>query len=131
MTDIQKAAVSKRISALLLDALLIIVLTVILMTLLSKITRYDSYADKLEEYYNTYEERYGIDFDILPEDYEKLTDEQKAVYDEAKTALENDPDAAYDYNTVINLTLFMISVSLFVSFAGFEFVMPLVFRNDV
>lgn len=131
MTDIQKAAVSKRISALLLDALLIVVLTVILMTLLSKITRYDSYADRLEEYYNTYEERYGIDFDILPEDYEKLTDAEKAVYDEAKAALESDPDAVYDYNTVINLTLFMISVSLFLSFAVFEFVMPLVFGNGM
>ena len=60
--DLQKASLSKRISAFMFDAIILCVIAVGLATLLSLVVGYDAKFDALESKYNEYEEKYGCRF---------------------------------------------------------------------
>lgn len=131
MYEIQKASTVKRISALLLDLILLATVAVGIGSLLSAITKYDSYSDRLQEIYREYETKYGVDFNITPEDYAALSDSEKARYNEANTALVENTEAKDVYNTIINLIIFNVSIALFVSFMLMEFLIPMLLGNGM
>lgn len=128
--DIQKASLLKRFSAFLLDFILLCVLTSGFAFLLSWITQIDKYTDTLQAYYEQYEEKYGVDFEISIEDYNQLTDEQKDLYQEAYAAifLEN-PDAAKAYRMSVTLPMLITTISILLSYVILEFVVPLCLKN--
>ena len=131
MYDIQKAPLIKRLTALILDLILLATLSVGIGSLLQLITGFDGYTERLEEIYRSYEEEYSVDFGISASDYELLSDEEKAVYEAANEALGEDREATEVYNTILNLVLFNASISLFLSHMILEFGVPLLFKNGM
>ena len=127
--DIQKASVTKRISAFLFDSILTGVLVVAVVWLLSAVLNYDSYSENLEKAYDTYAMQYGINFEISQEEYEALTEEKRADYEAAYAALSADTEATKNLNMVFNLTLVMITGGFLVGILLIEFVMPLILGN--
>lgn len=129
MTDLQKAGMWKRISAFLFDFILFSMLVFGVGFIVSKISGYDQYSEKLNTFYEKYEKEYGVDFDISAEEYYALSQEQMKPYEEAIKALNADQDAMYTYAMVVNLTLSMITSSILISYAVLEFVVPMLFGN--
>ena len=127
--DIQKASVTKRISAFLFDGILTGIIIVAVAWLLSVVLNYDGYSQNLSKAYETYEKQYGINFEISQDEYAALTQEKQADYDAAYAALVADTEAMKNYNMVINLTLLMITGGFFAGIVLIEFVLPLIFGN--
>lgn len=127
--DIQKASVTKRISAFLFDGILTGIIIVAVAWLLAVILGYDGYNEKLQQAYEVYETQYGIHFEITQEEYDALTQEKRDAYDAACLALTEDADATYNYNMVINLTLLIATLSIFFGITAVEFVVPMIFGN--
>ena len=127
--DMQKASVTKRISAFLFDGILTGIIIVAVAWLLSVVLNYDGYSQNLSKAYETYEKQYGINFEISQDEYAALTQEKQADYDAAYAALVADTEAMKNYNMVINLTLLMITGGFFAGIVLIEFVLPLIFGN--
>lgn len=131
--EIQRASVSKRISAFLFDSILTGIAIVAIAFLLATILDYDSYNENLQKAYEVYEKQYGISSEMTREEYEALTEEQRQAYDEAveaaNAALNEDQDAVHSFNMVINLTLLIATLSIFVGITAVEFVVPMIFGN--
>jgi uncharacterized RDD family membrane protein YckC len=127
--DIQKAGVLKRISAFLLDVILLCILVTGFAFGLSAITGYDSYNEKLDAARDRYEKEYDVSFDLSQEEYSKLTDEQKATLDKAFAAFGEDEEVVYLYNMQINLILLISSISIFLAYFILEFIVPLLLKN--
>lgn len=127
--ELQKASVWKRISAWLFDNILLVIFAVLFGFALSGMLGYDKQCEKVDKIYADYESRYGITFDITAEEYEALSQEKKDKYDEASKALSEDEEAITAYNMVVNLTLIITSLGIFLSVAGLEFVVPLLFGH--
>ena len=127
--DIQKASITKRISAFLFDSILTGIVIVAVIWLLSAILNYNSYSENLEKAYDTYEKQYGINFEITQEEYLALSEDERADYDDAYAALIADTDAMYNYNMVINLTLLMITGGVLLGIMMIEFVVPMLLGN--
>lgn len=127
--ELQKASVWKRISAWIFDAILLGVLAVGLAFLLSSVLGYDNYSDALDAAYASYEEAYGVIFDIGEEEYLAMTDEQRENYDAAYQALIADEEAMHAYNMVINLNMVIITVGILLATLIMEFAVPLLFDN--
>ena len=66
--DLQKANILKRVSAYILDLILLTIVITGVAFALSAILDYDSYSETLDRIYKEYEAEYGIDFDISAED---------------------------------------------------------------
>ena len=127
--DVQKASMWKRISAWLLDIILLAVLAVGLGALISCVTGYDSYNQQLLASYDKYETQYGVEFEVTQEQWEAMTQEQQDRYNEAYEALVADQEAMYAYNMVINLMLVSVSVSVLFAYLVLEFAVPLLLKN--
>ena len=127
--DIQKAGMLKRISALLLDGILLLILVTGFAFGLSAVTGYDSYNQGMKQVQEKYEQQYGVSFDLTEEEYSKLSEEQKAVLDTATKAFGEDEEVVYLYNMQISLILMISSVSLLLAFVILEFALPLLLKN--
>lgn len=127
--DLQRASMLKRISAWILDIILLVIAITGAAWLLSVITGYDSYNAKLDEIYAGYETEYGIVLDISAEEFEALSKEEKARYDEANKALQSNEEALVAYNMMINLTLIIATLSVTLAYLIFDFAVPLFFGN--
>ena len=127
--DIQKASLTKRLSAWLLDAILLLVLIAGLAGMISAVTGYDDYNTRLEEAYASYETEYGVTFDITKEEYDAFLPEQKEAYDTAYAALVADEEVLYVYNMLISLTLVIVTVSILAAYLILEFAVPIWLKN--
>ncbi len=126
--DLQKASLSKRLSAYLFDVIVFLVLVTGIAFLLSWITGYDARLDELEAHYVRYENEYGIDFNEVV-DYEALPEDVKAKYDAANEAFSSDEAVAKSFSLVVNLTLVIVSLGLLVGYLILEFAIPLILKN--
>ena len=128
--ELQRANMWKRISAYILDLILLCITATGAMYALSAVTGYDAYNERLGAYYTEYAEKYGIEqFDITEEEYQNYTDKERAQYDEAYAALIQDGDVLHTYSMVTNLIMLITSLSVFVAYAVTEFVVPLILGN--
>lgn len=129
---LQKAGLWKRFAAFLLDFILISILSVGVGSLVSVMTGYDALYDEMTGYYTKYSEEYGLPenlHDITETQYEEFSDELKEKYDAATKALSEDPGANKCWTSIINSTLLIISIGLFISVLILEFLVPLLFGN--
>lgn len=124
ITDLQKANIWKRVSAGLFDGILLGILAVGIAVLISLITGYDAKTQALSGYYAQYERQYGVSFSVTEEEFFASSPEEQARYEEAYAALTADPEVLRAYQTVLNLTLVMISLGLLLAFAILEFFIP-------
>lgn len=127
--DLQKANIWKRASAFLLDGILLAILATGFIFLLSAITGYDVYNEKVNASYEKYESEYGITFEITEEEFLALTDEDAARYQAAYDALLGDEDAMKAYSMVMSLTLMMTTFGILLAYLVLEFAVPLFFKN--
>ncbi len=146
--DLQKASMMKRVSAWLLDAILFCVLAAGCFWAISAITGYDGHSAKLEEYYTQYETEFGVTFDFLSlgvdalteaerEAYNAMTEAEQSAYRESYTQACNDAyqamiandDMVYTYNLVLQLTVLMLCIGIFLARLLLDFVVPLLFGN--
>lgn len=129
MYDLQKANMWKRLSAALLDFILLCIVAVGVAVLLSGLFRYDTYAAQMEAGKEKYEALYQLDLDITAEDYEALSDAQKQRFSEANKAFSRDPDVNYAYGMMFNLSLLITTFAILAAYMIMEFLVPLLFKN--
>ena len=77
MYEIQKASMLKRMSAFLLDFILMTIAVTGFALLLSVVTGLSTHTDKLTERQAYYESTYGVDFETTEEDFNKLSKEEQ------------------------------------------------------
>ncbi len=127
--DLQKAGLSKRIAAFMLDGILLVILVTGVMSVLAWAFQYQSYVDTFYDGYDQYQKDYGVEFGITQEDYDKFTPEQKENFDKATEALNKDEKFVHAYNMMINLLLLIITLSVFAAYFLLEFLVPLKLGN--
>ncbi len=127
--DLQKASVLKRISAYLFDLILLCVLIVGVASLLSLALGYNDRLTELNGYYETYGKEYGVDLQISSAEYAALSASEQSVYTEAFNALNGNTDAVKCYNLVMNLTLVIVILAVFVGYLILEFFVPMWLKN--
>lgn len=128
-TDLQKASLSKRIAAGLLDVMLLCVVAVGAAALLTWLLGYSDHSAALQQGYHRYESQYGVDFGISQSDYIAMDQQQKELFDEAYQALVADDEVLYHYNMVVNLTILVTTFSILIALVILEFAVPLVLKN--
>ena len=129
LCDLQKASVLKRVSAYLLDLILLVILITGVAFVLSGILGYNSWNDRLTASYAKYEAEYGISLEITEAEYAALPEAERENYDAALAALNTDEEALTAYNMLVNLTLIIVTFSILLSYLGLEFGVPLLFGN--
>ena len=127
--DIQKANMWKRISAALFDVIILSVVVALLAMILSGVLGFDRYNNAMDDCYSKYEAMYGISFDITMDDYNTMTQEQMDLYNEAYDVFSKDPDAIYNFNMIVRLTITIASLSILFGYLVMEFAIPLFIGN--
>lgn len=116
--DIQKASITKRISAFLFDSILTGIVIVAVAWLLSWLLGYDGYNADLEEAYAQ-----CVEYDLVgtstQEEYMALDVQQQAIID----------DYVYNSQMIFNIMLVIVSIGPILSFLLLEFVVPMVLGN--
>ena len=125
LLELQKAGMWKRISAALFDLILLGIAIVGAAFLLSALTGYDAYGQKVTDSYAYYEQMYGVNFELTQEQFDALSAEERTRYNEAYQALCEDSEAMYAYNMLVNLTLLISSISILAGYLITEFAVPL------
>lgn len=133
MLDIQRASILKRISAALLDFVLIMIISVGVGWLTSIICNYDYHMDKIQGYYEYYNEKYDIDLLGTSDKYKDLSEEEQEAYDErykaANEEYSHDEEAIKEFSLIINLSLIIISMGILFAVLITEFAIPLLLKN--
>ena len=127
--DLQKASVLKRLSAYILDAILLLVLITGVAFVLSGVLGFNGWNQAVTEGYDRYEAQFGVSLDITQDDYDALSEEDRAIYDAAYAALNADQELVYAYNMLVNVTLLIITFSVLLAYLVLEFAVPLLFGN--
>lgn len=141
--ELQRAGMWKRISALILDFILLCIVSTGFLFIISYVVGYDSANDTFKQNYDEYmkrydyfEKTYDVDFDITREQYDALPEEVKEKYSAAEEAIVNDEEMnrlkqACDqaYKIVINLTVLMTSLGIFIACLLLEFAVPLLLKD--
>ena len=117
--DLQKASITKRAAAWLLDAILLCVVALGMAVLLSAVFRFDAHNNALNEGIARYEQQYGPAVTATEEEYAAMSQEQKALYGEL----------SYLSHLVPNLTLIIITLSLLIGVMVVQFAIPLLLKN--
>ena len=129
MNGIQKASIFKRLSATLLDIVLIAIIATGIMFAVSAIADYDKYADELEEHYSYFEEKYGFKMDMTEEEYNHLSEEDKLKFQESYNEFFKDERVVYLYSMTTNLILIMVTLGVLFGILIVEFIIPLILKN--
>lgn len=127
--DIQKASMWKRMSAWLLDTILLLVLAVGFGALISFLTGYDGYSEQLLAGYDRYETQYSVEFDVDQQQWEAMSEEEQTRYTEAYEAMLADKEVMHAYNMVVNLMLTSVSFGFLIAYLVLEFAVPLLLKN--
>lgn len=127
--DTQCASMLKRISALLLDFILLLIFATGGATIVSSIVKYDDRYAEMEAIYDKYEEKYGVSFSKSSADIEQLPAEEQAVYEEAFKAVDSDPEFGKKFSMLVSLQVVIISLGVFFGYIIIELVVPLLLKN--
>lgn len=127
--DLQKASFWKRISAFMLDAIVLVILAVGCGAALSGAFHFDEHNETVQAAYARYESEYNISFELTQEEYEAMLPEERARFDEAYAALIADEEAMYAYNMTIYLSLSITTISILIAVILLEFVGPMILGN--
>ena len=127
--DLQRASMWKRVSAWLLDAILLCVTATMAAWLLSIVLNYDGYRQQFDARYAYFEAEYGVSRNVTQAEVDAMTPEQLANIDAASTAFSKDPEALYAWNMMIYLAIIMTSLSILLAYLALEFAVPLLFGH--
>lgn len=124
--DLQKASMLKRVPAWLLDIILLLTVAVGAMALMSSVLNVDAQYDKLDAIYERYEQEFNIDFEKT---VDQMTEEERLAYQKAEEAFNANTEDQKVYNTILNLTLIVISSGILIAYVLLEFLIPLWLKN--
>lgn len=143
--DVQKASVTKRFAAFLLDIILIACLAVGFMALVAVICKYDTHyktyttivTETQKQVVEEYKTSHGVDLGISKEDYDKLTAQEQEKFntvakeagEELNKRLMQNETYVKESMLVLSFTLMMTTIGIFLSVFVLEFVFPLIFKN--
>lgn len=143
--DVQKASVTKRFAAFLLDIILIACLAVGFMALVAVICKYDTHyktyttivTETQKQVVEEYKTSHGVDLGISKEDYDKLTAQEQEKFntvakeagEELNKRLMQNETYVKESMLVLSFTLMMTTIGIFLSVFVLEFVFPLFFKN--
>ena len=140
--DLQKASMMKRISAFLLDFILMMMLFTGLMLVISSVVKYDDYSLELLDRQTTIqqnhnipelEEKYEVKFtqfqSMTKEEINALPDEVRDAFLACNEEINSDNRSIYLFEVIVTLSLLIVSLSLLISFIILEFILPLIFKN--
>lgn len=127
--DLQRASMLKRISAWLLDTIMLVIVATLMAFLLSMLLNYDSYSDRLDARYAYYEAEYGVTRNLTQEQVDAMTPEQLDRLETASQALSEDEEALHAYGMMIQLMIVITSLSLLLAYIVTEWAVPLALGN--
>ena len=127
--DLQKAGIGKRISAFLLDFILMITLAVGVACAVSYVLDYDAKVNRAEELWKEYSAGYDFDLNISDEDYDKLSEEDKQAFSDIRHEYLNDEEVNWLYALMQNYILIIFSISPLISCLILELIVPLLLKN--
>ena len=127
--DLQRASMWKRISAWLLDCILLCIAATLMAFLLSTALNYDSYSQQLDARYAVYEQQYGVSRNLTQAEVDIMTPDQLANVEAASQALAEDEEALYAYNMMLQLTIVITSLAILLGYIILEFTVPMLFGN--
>ena len=127
--DLQRASMWKRISAWLLDAILLCIIATLMALVLAAVTNYDGYSEQLDARYTYFEEQYGVSRNLTQEQVNAMTDEERANLTAASDAIAADEEALYAYNMMLQLIIIMTSFGILLGYVVLEFAVPMVLGN--
>jgi uncharacterized RDD family membrane protein YckC len=141
--DLQKASILKRISAFLLDIILMLIAVTGFAALISHITDIDAninnYSSLVKEYDSQFSvNEWNLKVDLSNQSFKiddkeilftDLTEEQQEYINNAYNTVEQDERFIYESQMMFNKTLIIVSISLFLAHFLLEFIVPLIFKN--
>lgn len=139
--DLQKASVLKRISAGILDFIIVLIIATGAFFLLSSIFNYDAQLEEYNVHYNALVEEakneFGVDFEAISkmtqEEYDKYiseqTEEEKINYENAQKFVESDDDLNLKFQNIFNISILIITFGVLIAYLIVEFLIPLFFEN--
>lgn len=127
--DLQKAAITKRFAAALLDFILLTILVTGIAAILAGVFGLDNHTAVIQARQTHFESEYNVDFDISAEDFEKLAEAEQKKYDEAYSALINDEDFLQAYNMQVSITLLIATFSILIGILITELLIPMWLKN--
>ena len=127
--DLQRASMWKRISAWLLDAILLCIIATLMAFVLAAVSNYDSYSEQLDARYTYFEEQYGVSRNLTQDQVNAMTDEERANLTAASDAIAADEEALYAYNMMLQLIIIMTSFGILLGYVVLEFAVPMVLGN--
>ncbi len=127
--DLQRANMWKRISAWLLDTILLCIIATLMAFLLSTALNYDSYSERLGARYAYFGEEYGVSRDLTQAQVDAMTPDQLANLEAASKALSEDEEALYAYNMMIQLIIVITSFSILLAYIVLDYTVPMLLGN--
>lgn len=128
--DLQKASILKRISAGILDFIIVLIIATGAFFLLSSIFNYDELTLELNEHYERYEETYGMNFrELTTEQISNFTEEEKTIYEIASTEFAKDEQVIATLSRILSTTLLILTFGILLAILIVEFFVPLFFKN--
>ena len=127
--DLQRASMWKRISAWLLDFILLCIAATLMAFLLSTALNYDSYNAQLDARYAVYEEQYGVSRNLTQAEISAMSPDQLANLEAASKALAEDEEALYAYNMMLQLMILITSIGILLAYIVLDFTIPMILGN--
>jgi len=127
--DLQRASMLKRVSAWLLDAILLCIMATLVAFILSAALDYDSYSSTLDERYAHYEAEYGVTRNVTQAQVDAMAPEELARLEAASAAIAADEQALYAYQMMYQLIILITSLSILLSYVLLEFAVPMCLGN--
>ena len=127
--DLQRASMLKRISAWLLDAILLCIVASLMAFLLSAALNYDSYDARLEARYAHFEAEYGVTRNLTQAQVDAMSSEERANLEAASKAIAEDEEALYAWNMMLQLMILITSFGILLAYVVLEFTVPMVLGN--
>ena len=127
--DLQRASLLKRISAWLLDTILLCIAATLMAFLLSAAVDYDSYSQRLDARYAHFEVEYGVSREVTQAQVDAMSPEELANLEAASKAIAEDEEALYVYNMMIQLVILITSLGILFAYLLLEFIVPMSLGN--
>lgn len=127
--DLQRASMLKRISAWLLDAILLCIAATLMAFLLSAALNYDSYSERLDARYAFFESEYGVTRNVTQVQVDAMSPEERANLEAASDAISEDEEALYAWNMMLQLIIIITSFGILLGYIVLEFTVPMVLGN--
>ena len=127
--NLQKASISKRIAAALLDFILLTILITGAAMVLTAVTGYDSYVAVADARQKHFESEYNVRFDISEEEYLALSEEKQQIYTDAYQAMYKDKEFLGAYNMMLSLIMVIFSLSILIGVLVVDLVIPIILKN--